>query len=161
MAHQEQDREDLLAEANALTERISFRIEGQTEETVVGFRRDHSASFYFGPNRVYQFTSAGELRRAYLDPLMFKAERGQLVSLRRMRRERVVEMLRHEYSPDDTEQFLGEMRSHLEGLHQALSKRRFAIVGQVPETVDLVGRVSCWLDEFSGRSAIAQSPRVQ
>jgi len=160
MARQEHDREDLLAEAKALVERVSLRIAGHDDEIVVGFRRDSSASFYFGGQRVYQFTSQGQLRRAFVDGLLFKAERGQLVSLRRQRTERAVELARHVLDEPRARLFLGEMRRHVELLRDALANNSFSALGQVPAGADVVGRVRRWLDEFAAAARIARSPRA-
>ena len=161
MARQEQNREDLLAEAKALVERVSLRIDGTDEETVVGFRRDGSASLFFGATRVYQFTSQGQLRRAYVDDLLYKAESGRLVALRRQRTDQAVELVRHDLRDDEAEAFINEMRRHLDKLQRALTADRFSLVGQVPETSNVVDRVRAWLEEFGGEISIARSPRVR
>jgi hypothetical protein len=160
MSRQQHDREDLLREATALVERISLRLSGHDEEIVVGFRRDGSASIYWGGSRVYQFTSVGRLRRAYVGELLYKAEQGQLISLRRERKDDVVELTRHALSPAQTQAFLLEMREKLEWLHDGLAKKSFAVLGQISAEGDLVDRASCWLDEFAARVEIAESPRV-
>jgi hypothetical protein len=160
MPRQQQDRENLLREATALTERISLRLSGHDEEIVVGFRRDGSASIYLGGSRVYQFTCDGRLRRAYVGDLLYKAEKGHLISLTRERKANVVELTRHVLSDSQAQKFLAEMRERLEQLHDALSKKGFTLVGQVSAEGDLVDRMACWLDEFSGRVEIAESPRV-
>ena len=83
MARDEHDREDLLAEARALVERVSLQIAGLEQPVFIGFRRDDSASFYLGADRVYQFTSEGQLRRAFVGESPFKAEDGRSVELLR------------------------------------------------------------------------------
>lgn len=160
MARQEHDREDLLAEAKALVERIHLQAAGLAEAVTVGFRRDHSASFYFGAQHVYQFTSAGSLRRAFVGELLYKAERGQLVSLRRERGPETVALVRHDLEPAETAALFGTMRGFLDTLHHALAKEHFTVMGQVPDDADLIARVCCWLDEFGGSTRIAASPRV-
>jgi len=160
MARQEHDREDLLAEAKALVERIHLQAAGLPEAVTVGFRRDHSASFYFGARHVYQFNSAGCLRRAFVDDLLYKADRGRLAWLRRERGPEMVALVRHDLEPGETAAFFDTMRGYLETLHHALAKQHFTVMGQVPDDADLVARVCCWLDEFTGTSRIAASPRV-
>lgn len=160
MTRQEQDREDLLAEAVALVERVSLRIAGRDEELVVGFRRDGGASIYWGGQRVYHFNSQGQLRRAFVDPLLFKAEHGRLVSLRRQRSERVVELARRELTDSEQTACVAELRSHLDVLSDALANRRFTVVGQMPEGADVVGRVRSWLPGFAGAIELARSPRA-
>ncbi len=160
MARQPRDREDLLAEARALVERASLAIEGEPDELVAGFRRDGGASLYFGGSRVYQFTSGGELRRAMVEPLLFKAERGRLVSLRRQRREQALELVRHELDPAESQAFLAEMIAHLTTLREALAAGTFHLVGQVPTSADVVGRLKTWLDRFGAEIKIAASPHA-
>src|SRR5262245_38318908 len=72
MARQESDREDLLREATALVERAELKVAGEPEPVTVGFRRDGSLSVFFGSVAVYQFNTAGELRRAFADGLLYK-----------------------------------------------------------------------------------------
>jgi hypothetical protein len=43
---------------------------------IAGFRTSGS-DFFFGAEPVYQFNTAGELRRAYCDDLLIKASRGR------------------------------------------------------------------------------------
>jgi len=160
MARQEQDREDLLAEAKALVERASLRIDDDVEETVVGFRRGGSASVFFGAARVYQFTSDGKLRRGHVDELLYKAEGGRLVALRRQRSDKAVELVRHELDNDATQQFMEAMRRHLEKLQRALAGGRYSLVGQVPPAADVVGRARQWLEGLGQDISIASSPRV-
>src|SRR5438874_13749235 len=119
MAQRETNREDLLREATALVERAEIRIPGEQEPIVVGFRRDGSASFFFGADPVYQFNSAGEFRRGYIAALLYKAERGRLIALRRERSEAQVVLLRSALSPEETQALLDVARGHLALLHAA------------------------------------------
>jgi hypothetical protein len=160
MAEREQDREDLLAEAKALTQRISLLVPGDDEATVVGFRRDDSASFYFGTSRAYQFTSAGQLRRAFVGGLLFKAEGGKVVALRRERKTSVVELVSRELDVDAERDFLEEMRSRLDKLKDALASGNPAVIGQVPKDADVMGRARDWLERFAAAVTIARSPRA-
>lgn len=160
MARQEQDREDLLAQGTALVERASLRVKGQDVEIIVGFRRDGGASFYFGATRAYQFTSDGPLRRAFVGELLFKAEASKLVALRRRRTEHAVELVRDDLDAEATRAFLDEMQSHLGQLHRAIVTDGLTLVGQVPSTADVLGRIRAWLHQFAGCVSIARSPRV-
>ncbi len=160
MARDEQDREDLMAEATALVERASVRLADRQEPIVVGFRRDGSASFFFSAEPVYQFNSAGKLRRAYADGLLYKAERGRLVALHRERTDRQVGLVRHELNAAETEHFLAGMNRQLNALSEALSEGHFELIGQVPSTVDVLGRIRRWLESFSNGTEVADSPRV-
>jgi len=159
MARQQHDREDMLAEATALVERASLKLPGYGEEIFVGFRTDGSASFYFGPERVYQMTSAGRLRRAFVGGLLYKAQRGRLVALRRQRTEARVDLVRHELSAGQQRDLVNAARQHLDTLREALHGGTFKLLGQVPGTADVAGRVRMFLERFAGPLAIAASPR--
>lgn len=90
MARQETDREDLFREATALVRRVELDIAGVI--VVAGFRRSTdgqaigSLSIYNGPDFVLNFNDVGELRRAYHDGFIYRAEPGR--KLTRLRRER-------------------------------------------------------------------------
>lgn len=146
MAREEHDREDLLATATALVERAELRISGETENVFAGFRRDGAASVYFGADPAYHFTSAGALRRAYCGGLLYKAERGKLVSLERRRTPQEVQLMRHELSPDETQAFLAEIARRLASFRSSLRADAWRLVGQSPASVDVVSRIRGWLE---------------
>ncbi len=148
MARDAHDRENLLAEATALVERVSLRLDDSDEEILIGFRRDGGASFYLGADCVYQTNSAGQLRRAYVDERMVKAENGRLVLLTREHTADAVALVRHVF--DDVEQnaFLEAAANHLIALRDALAGRSCRIVGQVPADVDVVDRVRRRLEDL-------------
>jgi len=158
MARRESDREDLLREATALVERAEIRIPGENEPIVVGFRRDGSASFFFGADPVYQFNSAGELRRAYIDGLLYKAERGRLISLRRERSETEVSLIRNELQPHETDALLTTARARLARLNEALASHSFTLVGEVPTSGNVVGRARQWLASLPPKISVANAP---
>ncbi len=160
MAREEHDREDMLAEAKNLVERASLRLPDYDEEVFVGFRREGGASFYFGPLRAYHLTSIGQLRRAFVGGLLYKAEEERLVSLRRQRTECAVELLRHELSDTEQRMFLDEMQRHLNTLRDALASGNFAVVGQVPRGADVVERTGDWFERFAGKVVVARSPHA-
>ena len=159
MARDEHAREDLLKEATALVERAEFASPGGP--IVVGFRRDGSASIYFDDDPVYHFTSTGQLRRAYHQGRLYKAERGRLVSLDRRRVPGAVQLLRHELSDDETSEFLGELTERLRGLRSALGESSLRLVGQAPQSSDVSCRIGQWLDRLMLPPPIADSPRAK
>ncbi|HJT30825.1 MAG TPA: hypothetical protein VJ783_02080 [Pirellulales bacterium] len=161
MARQEHQREDLLREAVALVERAELRLPGPAEQVVVGFRRDGSASIFFGEEPVYQFNSVRELRRAYEGGLLFKAERGRLVSLRRQRVPGQVQLLRHDLNDDETCRFLAELTERVGDLRDHVRDGAFELVGQAPTGSDVVGRIVRWLESLELPPALASTPRVR
>lgn len=161
MAREERQREDLLREAVALVERAELRLPGATEPVVVGFRRDGAASIFFGEEPVYQFNTLGHLRRAYYDGLLYKAERGRLVSLRRQRVPGEVQLLRHDVNDDETYQFLVELTRRVGDLRDYVRGGAFELLGQAPTGNDVVGRIAKWLDAVELPPRLASTPRAR
>jgi hypothetical protein len=161
MARHESDREDLLREATALAERAELLVPGEAEPVVIGFRRDGSASIYFGADPVYQFNSAGELRRAYLGGLLYKAERGRLVELRRERTEQETQLVRRELMDQEQASLLANAAARLERLRQALATSSASVTGSVPADVDVRERMGRWLELAHPGIRIAARPHAQ
>jgi hypothetical protein len=161
MAREQSDREDLLREATALVERAELTATGFDEPLVIGFRRDGSASVYFGADPVYQFNTAWELRRAFVDGLLYKAAGGRLVSLTRQRSGDVVVMLRAELADDQATAFLDNLRARLRQLRAALASGSFALHDQVPADANVVARIRHWLVDLPPKIGVAQVPNVR
>src|SRR5256885_17104640 len=96
MARVERDREDLLAEATALVERVELELPGWPEHVIVGFRASGCGSVYLGPDEAYQFNTAGELRRGHKKGALYKSGHGRLVPLARHRAGEGVEVVQDE-----------------------------------------------------------------
>jgi hypothetical protein len=161
MSRYEKDREDLLREATALVERIELQCEGWADSVVIGFRRNGEGSIFFGADPVFQFNSRLELRRGFVDGHLLKAEHGRLVSLERQRTADEVQLLRTELLDEVTEQVTTRLRKCLDELRQKLRLKSFAIVGQVPEGKDVLGRASEWLNALPENVSIAAAPNVK
>jgi len=169
MARFEQDREDLLAEAKALVARAEIAIEGSKEPVVLGFRREGGASFYFSPDEAYHFNPAGELRRAFFAGLLYKAEHGRLVSLRRNRTEHETQLLRHDLSDGEQAAFLRRVEEQLQAMEATLQQGTYRILrevlpgegaGEMPaeKPPGVIERAAAWL---AGRQVkVAASPRA-
>ncbi|MFM8252476.1 MAG: hypothetical protein ACKOBW_12835 [Planctomycetota bacterium] len=162
MARQEEPREDLLREATALHERIELRRTGDSSSLVIGFRRDGGGSLYVGADYVLQFTSAGEVRRAFFQGQMLKAEAGRLVALDRQRSAaRGVELVRDEWSVERQQQWLLQAQAQLDEFLQQLQAHVFITVGQVPAEADVRGRVIGWLQGLPRPLQVAARPHAQ
>jgi hypothetical protein len=157
----EVDREDLLAEATALVERIELAVDGLGEPVVVGFRRQGAASVYFGADPAYQFNVRGELRRAYADGLLYKAERGRLVAMSRRRTDTAVELVRRDLDDGGQRAFGERLADQLRQLRDALETSRFRVGGQVSSGGDVLARVRTWLAELALPPVVADRPNVQ
>jgi hypothetical protein len=160
MARVERDREDLLAEATALVERVELELPGMSQHVIVGFRSTGCGSVYLGPDEAYQFNTAGQLRRAYHGGHLYKSEGGRLVQLARRRSEGQAQLIRHDLDAAETATFLGRMTEALDSLAAALRDRSHRIVGQVPEGADVVGRAVAWLSTLPP-GAIARTPHAR
>jgi hypothetical protein len=165
MARHEAPREDLLAEATALVERIELQLLGADETVVdpivVGFRANGAASVFFGQDLAYHFTSTGELRRAYQSARLYKADRGRLASLDRRRTANQVELLQHDLTDAETSEFLGELSRRFRELQTALDAGEFKRLRQIPpEAADLVKNIAKWLSSLPHPVRIARNPRV-
>lgn len=160
MARTESDREDLLREATALVQRVELQVQGWAEPLVVGFRANGAASFFFGSDPVYQFDTSGQLRRAFIDGLLLKAEHGKLIALERRRLAHEVNLVRTELTVDATNHQLDQLRLHFDRLQSAIDCGAFEIIGQIPSTEDIVGRIGVWLRQLHRPIVIASSPRI-
>jgi hypothetical protein len=160
MARQEQDREDLLREATALVERAELRIASSNDPILAGFRRDRSFAIYFGGDPVYQFNTAGELRRAFVAGLMYKAEVGRLISLRREKESDRTVLVRRELSGDEQTTLLTSARQALGELRTALERDDFTLVGQVPGESGVIERIQAWLARLPDSLSVATRPHA-
>jgi hypothetical protein len=162
MSREEHDREDLLREATALVERIELVAASPATDAkpiVIGFRRNGALSIFFGADPVYQFNAAGELRRAYRDGLLYKAERGRLVSLEQRRTLHEVQLVRRDLTEAECQDFVLQMQRHLGELRTKLADGSLLVAGQVPVGGTAFDRVRAWLVGHDGLP-IAASPRA-
>lgn len=160
MSREELPREDLLAEATALVDRAELAIAGFESPVVVGFRRNGSPSFYFGDARAYHFNSRGELRRAFIDPLLYKADRERLYRLLRRREARETVLISHELSADEQVVVLNQCAGSLMQLAASLAAGEYQLQRQVSLTGNVVARAEQWLARNVPPIRIARSPRV-
>jgi hypothetical protein len=158
MAREESEREDLLREATALVERVEFILPG-ANPAVAGFRPDGAFSVFFGEDPAYHFNAAGELRRAYCDGLLIKATNGRLASLRRERTKHETQLVRHELTVAEQEEFVAVMNDRLQGILASLASESVEVVRQIPQDSDVLARVRAWLTEHQ-EPTIASRPNV-
>jgi hypothetical protein len=161
MARHESDREDLLREATALVERIELSIPNFADPIVCGFRKDGSASFYFGADPVYQFNTSSQLRRAFVNGRLLKAEHGRLVALSRTRTEHEVALVRHELAAQDLALLLMQLNGHFEQLKNSFQAGEYSVIGQVPPEANIVERIALWLEKRPRSVEIAAAPNAR
>ena len=163
MARHSQDREDLLRDATALVNRAQLQVKlmDRSHDIFFGFRAQGAASIYFDQDPVYHFNDAGELRRAFVDDLLIKSERGQLVTWRRQTGTQEVAMIRAEMTAEAQREFCQRVTTQLQALLRAIVVPDYVLVGQVTATEG--GQVVDLLAEFLERTIdikVAASPRV-
>ena len=160
MAREIHEREDLLRDAKALVPRIQLRLthEGSSLEVFAGFR-GVAFSLYIGDDPVYHFNGAHELRRAFVDDRLIKAEKGKLVAWSPDRNEERTDMLRHDLSAAEQQQFCVTMLERLAWLAAELHAQHYEFVGQVPDDGDGFSRLQEWLTRCE-EIRIAKTPRV-
>jgi len=160
MALEEGDREDLLREATALVERAEVQLHSTAEHVVFGFRRNGAWSVFFGTAPVYQFNSAGELRRAYRANLLYKVEQPALVSLQRSNIGGRLQFLQQRLNQAETDAFVGEMNDRLTRLHEALAADQFELIGQHPLDTNVIARSRTLLSQITTLPRLAQLPNA-
>ena len=161
MARHEVDREDILREATALVLRAEITVPGFNESVIIGFRKDGCGSIYIGADAVYQFNSQFQFRRGYLHGKMIKADGGNLVLLERQRQSDRVELVRHEYSRDQTQEFMHTIQYDIKRLRDAFFLNTVNVVGQVPENDDVVAAIKRWLQSIPDDIEIARAPNAR
>jgi hypothetical protein len=160
MSRQEHEREDLLREATALLQRAELRVEPFPEPVVAGFRHGGAFSVYFGGDPVYQFNTAGQLRRAFVDGLLYKAEQGWLVALRREHNDQETLLVRHLLDAREQSALLQDAQQALTTLATALQQHRFTLLGQIPEDGDIVTSIQFALAALPEPLEVAQRPHA-
>ncbi len=159
MARFEQDREDLMREAVRLVPRGEFLLPGCPEPVFVGFRHRGGPSFYFGPEEVYQFNAAGQLRRAFYQGVLYKAQERKLVRMVRRRTGEETQLVSRPLNEVESRQFLERMHDWLARLAQALREGKAVLRQQVPPEGDLPERLEAWLAQHP-QPGLARSPRA-
>jgi hypothetical protein len=160
MARHEADREDLMAEATALRERIELELPGETEHLVAGFRDEGRFSLYFGSDPVFHFDADGALRRAFVAGDLYRSQSPTLARLRRMRAGSAVNLIRHDLDARELEAFLAAMRDRLDRLQTALDSGAVRVITQVPSGVEMLPRLIAAVDAArQGRLSVAIKKR--
>src|SRR5262245_20290969 len=137
MARHETDREDLMAEATALRQRVELELPGVADHVVAGFRDSGVCSIYFGADPVFHFDADGALRRAFVAGDLYRSQGNTLARLTRTRADREVHLVRHDLDPAELAGFIAAMRSQLERLQDVLANDSARVVQEVPAESDL------------------------
>jgi hypothetical protein len=160
MAREPHEREDLLRDAVALVPRVMLRLQldGRAIDLFAGFRGD-SLSLYFGDDPVYHFNAVGELRRAFVDNRLIKAEKGRLVSLSRKQGDLETVLERQPRSDQSDRDFLAVLHQLLQDADAEITAGRVEVIGEIPKDGNAAVRLHAWLAHHP-QPKIAASPRV-
>lgn len=160
MAREEHDREDLLREAVALVERCELELPGP-RHVFAGFRADGCASVYFDGDPAWHFNTRGQLRRAFVAGLLYKAQGCCLIRLERRRTAEAVELVRHACTSEETAALLERASSELAELERTIASGNFRLLGQVPAEADVVERMRHWLAGLARPIPLAAVPNAR
>lgn len=160
MAREEAPREDLLAEAVALSPRVELLV-GDGPTCVVGLRPAGGGSCYFGDDPVFHFNRQGELRRAFVDGKLLVARAGRLTALTRSRTPQETALLSSELTAPQTADLLAQCQTRLQALRAALAAGTARVTRAVPDSPHSLAAVRTWLDSLPEPTPIASRPHVQ
>jgi hypothetical protein len=141
MARHETEREDLMAEATAFRERIEYSVAGEAEPIMAGFRESGRWSLYFGSDPVYHFSADGALRRAFVEGDLFRSQGMTLARLTRVRTGDEVQLVRHDLTAAELEQFTSRMKEHLASLKAAIEAGSAQITRQIPDEAEIEAKL--------------------
>jgi hypothetical protein len=150
----------MLRDARALTPRVMLQMfAGERRVAVFAGFRGESLSLYFADDPVYHFNARRELRRAFVDGQLIKAERGQLVALERRQTVDTTSLVGGTMEDEAKQRLVDDMMRRLVELRSALQEARFNVEGQEPAGGRAVERLGAWLaSNLDAR--IADSPRL-
>jgi hypothetical protein len=168
MTHErfESDREDLLAEATALVDRVEWSVAGFAAPIVIGFRKRGDASIFLGADPVYQFTAAGALRRAYVSGQLIKAVGGRLVAMTRRRTATEVELHSRELSTEEQTAMLARLAEEIGAIRRAVEAGDCQLLREISRpdrrAVDAAAhtRATDWLRTITLPPKIAAAPNA-
>lgn len=146
MARHEADREDLMREAVALTQRTELRVPGFDDLITIGFRANGAMSVFVGQDPVYQFDPEGRLRRAYAGDFLYRSQHQTLARLQRVRTAEQTQLLRYDLNELEQILFKDAMRSTLKSILGELRQQSVEVVRCVPEAVNLAASIQKALD---------------
>jgi hypothetical protein len=138
MARGEAHREDLWAEAVALTRRVELRVPEMAEPVVAGLRDDGRLSVYFGGDPVYHFDSQGRLWRAFVADRLYRRQGNTLTRLTRIREQTETVLARYDLSSEEYLVFVAEMHKRLAALSGQVEAESVVIRRQYPEGTSIV-----------------------
>jgi hypothetical protein len=158
MARTEHDREDLLRDGKQMPVRAECQIDGVA--VVIGFRKQGQVSLYFGPDTVFQFNVARELRRVFFMGKRFAAIQGKLCELTRQIQGGKVQFVSSVIDVDDELAILNVLHDGLAKVQTAFESpdSKWNIIEFGSE--DFHKQLSHWLAAVSVNIVVAEIPNA-
>jgi hypothetical protein len=159
MARHSSDREDLMAEAVALTPRVAFELPGSANEIVAGRRANGWWSIYLGGDPAYHFDAQHRLRRAFIDGYLYRSQGSTLARLSRENRADETNLVRHDLTPAELSALLQQLRQNLQEIAAGFAERGERNVIGVPEDTEYLVELAANLHNVLSQD-IVLSPAV-
>ena len=136
MSRDEQERENLLRDAVAYVTRAEYR-PVDAGAIFLGRRANGTLSIYLDQDAaqqqdpVWHFNAQGELRRAFWNGQLYKAEQHQLVKMTRVRTDNETELRAEQLSGDEQAVLLERVRHDITTVITALQTATTQVVGEL------------------------------
>ena len=147
MARNEGDREDLLAEAVALTRRIEIQVHSESSNLVIGFRTTGWLSIYFGQDLMYQFDEVGRFRRGYAAGKLYRTQGKTVAQMQRQRSATETTLARQDLNTQQLTAFQKRVHDKIRSLQALLVSGDFAVLRRIPDE-DIIPEVIAFQDQI-------------
>lgn len=138
MARIEADREDLFCELTTYVPRWEVLLRSTGEVIVVALRLADRWSIYRASGDYFQFTSTGQLRRAFAGDQTLLSTGTTLSTMHKQRSSTQTTLVRRDFTSEECEHFVSSMRTYLAGLSESLQSGEFDILRCEPAGADIV-----------------------
>ena len=145
----EADREDLMADAVNLRERIELQVTGSDHPVTIGCNDLGHWSFYFGAEPMYRFDSAGQLRRAIREGKLYRTQGTTLAVMVRVRTEQETQLQRRDLGPIEVEAFLALVGGQMQHLAVEFAAGRCQMLREVSASADFKDRLTAILNRLA------------
>ena len=145
MAKHSSDKDDLMAEVNALSPRVAILLPGIDAEIIAGRRSDGRWSVFFGGDPVYHFDAHNSLRRAFFAGNLYRSQGTTLARLTRQSTPAETVLLRHDLDKAELTTFLHHMRCDLARLAQSLNSGNYTVRQTIPIDVNFLPELTSHL----------------
>ncbi|HEV7279215.1 MAG TPA: hypothetical protein VGN57_03295 [Pirellulaceae bacterium] len=162
MARREVPKEDLVRDATAFAVRVEFRrTENDPDWIFVGLREGGGGSVYFGDDEFCAFNDRGELRRAFRDGRLYKAEGGRLIAMRRERTDDASVLASEELSDASQNAIVATLAERIRNLRAELAEGSIAVTRSAGHPANDSAAIQVWLSHRTEAPInVAQRPNA-